>query len=181
MILGDHEIKKLELGRHIPACSHPFVNPASLNVRIGTTFLIPRRKLFGGVALGDKVQYRRVELEHGKTFKLRPGQFALATTMEKIDLPRGLAAFVQGRSSIGRAGLTVQNAGFIDPGFHGHITLELKNETRNTICIRPGYPVAQIVFEEARGVENPYNGKYNGQEEATGSRMDMDNVEGLLY
>lgn len=87
MILGDHEIKKLELGRHIPACSHPFVNPASLNVRIGTTFLIPRRKLFGGVALGDKVQYRRVELEHGKAFKLRPGQFALATTMEKIDLP----------------------------------------------------------------------------------------------
>lgn len=181
MILGDREIRQLELGSFIPACSYPRINPASLNVRIGASFLVPRRKLFGGVALGDKVQYKRIVLEHGEVFKLRPGQFALATTMEEIKLPRGLAAFVQGRSSIGRAGLTVQNAGYIDPGFHGHITLELKNETRNTIVIRPGYPVAQIVFEEARGVERPYAGKYNGQVEATGSRMELDDVKNLLY
>lgn len=174
MILGDREIAKLELGQHIPACSRPFINPASLNVRIGTSFLVPRHKMLGGVALGDKVNYKRIMLRDGEVFKLRPGQFALATTMERIDLPRGLAAFVQGRSSIGRAGLTVQNAGFIDPGFHGHITLELKNETHNTIIIRPGYPVAQIVFEEARGVDTLYHGKYNNQQEATGSRMDLD-------
>lgn len=101
--------------------------------------------------------------------------------MEEINLPSHLAAFVQGRSSIGRAGLTVQNAGYIDPGFHGHITLELKNETSSTISIRPGYPVAQIVYEEARGVEKPYSGKYNGQVEATGSRMEQDNVADMLY
>lgn len=177
MILGDQEIKKLWLNSHIPACSRHFINPASLNVRIGASFLIPRQKLLGGVALGDKVQYKRIQLKHGEAFKLRPGQFALATTMERIDLPRGLAAFVQGRSSIGCAGLTVQNAGFIDPGFHGHITLELKNETRNTIIIRPGYPVAQIVFEEARGVETLYHGKYNDQVDATGSRMELDQVD----
>lgn len=177
MILGDQEIRRLELDSHIPPCSRPFINPASLNVRIGTSFLIPRRKLFGGVALGDKVRYKRIQLKRGEAFKLRPGQFALATTMERIDLPRGLAAFVQGRSSIGRAGLTVQNAGFIDPGFHGHITLELKNETRNTIIIRPGYPVAQIVFEEARGVETLYHGKYNNQVDATGSRMELDRID----
>lgn len=178
MILGDTEIKKL-----VPssACSFSLVNPASLNIRIGTTFLIPRRKLFGYVSLGDKVQYKRVEVRPGKTFKLRPGQFALATTVEEINLPSHLAAFVQGRSSIGRAGLTVQNAGYIDPGFHGHITLELKNETSSTISIRPGYPVAQIVYEEARGVEKPYSGKYNGQIEATGSRMEQDNVTDMLF
>ena len=176
MILGDREIAKLEHEHSIPPCSHRFINPASLNVRIGTSFLVPRRKLFGGVALGSVVKYKRIVLEENGVFKLRPGQFALATTMERIELPRGLAAFVQGRSSIGRAGLTVQNAGYIDPGFHGHITLELKNETRNTILIRPGYPVAQIVFEEARGVDTLYHGKYNDQVEATGSRMDLDSV-----
>lgn len=174
MILGDSEIKKLVLGNRVPIHSYKLINPASMNVRIGTTFLVPRRKLFGGVALGSKVEYRRILLREGESFKLRPGQFALATTMERIDLPSDLAAFVQGRSSIGRAGLTVQNAGFIDPGFHGHITLELKNETRNSIIIRPGYPVAQIVFEQATGVTSPYRGKYNGQVEATGSRMYMD-------
>ena len=180
MILGDSEIEKLADEQRIPAQSRKFINPASLNVRIGTTFLVPRRRLFGGITLGSEVKYRRVLLRDGESFKLRPGQFALATTMEKIDLPPSLAAFVQGRSSIGRAGLTVQNAGFIDPGFHGHITLELKNETRNVIEIRPGYPVAQIVFEQARGVTRPYAGKYNGQVEATGSRMNLDNAAEFL-
>lgn len=145
-------------------------------MRIGTSFLVPQRKRFGSVALGDEVKYKKIVLQKGKAFKLRPGQFALATTIESINLPLHLAAFVQGRSSIGRAGLTVQNAGFIDPGFHGHITLELKNETKNTILIRPGYPVAQIVFEQAQGVERPYTGKYCGQTEATGSRMHLDKI-----
>lgn len=175
MILGDSKIKKL-IGEHIPEDSVSYINPASLNVRIGTSFLIPRRKWFGGVKLGEPVCYKRVVLKEGETFKLRPGQFALATTMERIDIPPTLAAFVQGRSSIGRAGLTVQNAGYIDPGFYGHITLELKNETRNTIIITPGYPVAQIVFEDADSVETPYCGKYNGQVEATGSRMYLDEI-----
>lgn len=175
MILGDSVIKDL-LGKHIPEESISFINPASLNVRIGTSFLVPRRVWFGGVKLGDLVRYKRVVLKEGETFKLRPGQFALATTLEKISLPITLAAFVQGRSSIGRAGLTVQNAGYIDPGFYGHITLELKNETRNTIEIAPGYPVAQIVFEDADSVKTPYCGKYNGQIDATGSRMYMDKI-----
>lgn len=173
MILGDRDIQALMHGKHIPVNSLERINPASLNVRIGHTFLIPRRTVFG-VTLGDYVEYKRVEVKNGGTFALKPGQFALATTLEEIRLPRGLAAFVQGRSSIGRAGLTVQNAGYIDPGFHGHITLELKNETRNVIHILPGYPVAQLVFEEASNVEHPYAGKYTGQVEATGSRMHLD-------
>lgn len=174
MILGDSELKKLKNGKYIPNDCDSRINPASLNVRIGNSFLVPRKKWFGGVRLGDWVKYKQVFLKDGEVFKLHPGQFALATTMERISLPTTVAAFVQGRSSIGRAGLTVQNAGFIDPGFRGHITLELKNETRNTIIIRPGYPVAQIVFEDARGVTRPYSGKYNGQTDARGSMMYLD-------
>lgn len=139
MILGDSEIKRMMAEGYFPAYPKLLINPASLNVRIGTSFLVPQRKWFGSVALGDEIKYKKIVLQKGKAFKLRPGQFALATTIESINLPLHLAAFVQGRSSIGRAGLTVQNAGFIDPGFHGHITLELKNETKNTILICPGY------------------------------------------
>jgi dCTP deaminase len=173
MVLGDSDIAKLFQGGYLLHSDLKRINPASLNVRIGATFLVPRRTPFG-IALGGTVMYKRVEVRDGACFRLRPGQFALATTIEEIRLPRSLVAFVQGRSSIGRAGLAVQNAGYVDPGFHGHITLELKNETRNSIYIRPGYPVAQLVFEEASNVEKPYAGKYNGQVEATGSRMYMD-------
>ena len=178
MILGDDKIHELMECGYLQTDCEKRINPASLNVRIGNSFLVPCRKLFGGIRLGSRVKYRSVRIKEGEVFRLRPGQFALATTMEHICVPNDLAAFVQGRSSIGRAGLTVQNAGFIDPGFSGHITLELKNETTNTILIPPGYPVAQIVFEEATQVMNPYRGKYSGQIDATGSRMYLDD-EGI--
>lgn len=179
MILGDSEIRKLIKEGYLPRCNEKLINPASLNVRIGFTFLVPHQKP-NGIALGDKVEYDTVTLKQGETFTLAPSQFALATTVEKVNLPPAFAAFVQGRSSIGRVGLSVQNAGFIDPGFHGHITLELKNETHSPIIIRPGYPVAQLVIVRADGVETPYDGKYNEQVEATGSRMHLDDIAELL-
>lgn len=179
-ILGDRAIRdrltgdgeKLITG--IPA-EEILVNPASINLRIGNTFLIPVLTGFP-LRLGDKTEYKRVEIKEDEYFLLEPGKFALATTKECVNVPTDLAAFVQGRSSIGRVGLQVQNAGFVDPGFHGHITLELKNDSPNTIAIWPGYPVAQIVLITAGGVETAYEGKYNGQVEATGSRMDQDTI-----
>ena len=180
MILGDTEILRLFRHNHIYSPDNVcLVNPASVNIRLGETFLIPKRKWLKGVRLGGEVQYKSYRVDSKKSdaaFRLMPGQFALATTMEGFIIPPNLAAYVQGQSSIGRAGLTVQNAGFIDPGFHGHITLELKNETCNPIDLRPGYPVAQVIFEQTTPVEKPYAGKYNGQIEATGSRMFLDRV-----
>lgn len=167
------------------------INPASLNLRVGTTFLIPRKRflssifgglfapIFGGVRLGSEMKYKRVKVKEGRVFHLRPGQFVLATTMEYVTLDKDTAAFVQGRSSIGRAGLTVQNAGFVDPGFEGAITLEFKNETKNTIDIPVGYPLMQLVYMSAQGVLSPYRGKYQGQKEATGTRMHLDKNKGL--
>ena len=179
-ILGDGIIRKLlardgkKLITDIPA-EEILVNPASINLRIGNTFLTPVLTGFP-VRLGDKVEYKQTEIKEDEYFLLEPGKFALATTKECVNIPTDLAAFVQGRSSIGRVGLQVQNAGFVDPGFHGHITLELKNDSPNTIAIWPGYPVAQIVLITAVDVETAYQGKYNGQVEATGSRMDQDDI-----
>ena len=84
MILGDSEIKRMMAEGYFPAYPKLLINPASMNVRIGASFLVPRRKWFGSVALGDEVKYKKIVLQKGKAFKLRPGQFALATTIESI-------------------------------------------------------------------------------------------------
>ena len=174
MIWGDKKIRKkmlnagkLWFGKDI------MINPASVNLCLGNSFLIPK-DFPPEITLGDKLEYQKTVISSLQLFALKPGMFCLATTKEKIDMPDRVAAFVQGRSSIGRIGLTVQNAGFVDPGFTGHITLELVNESPVTIYPKPGYPVAQLVFFDVSPVQNPYAGKYNGQEEATGSRMFMD-------
>ena len=173
MIQGDKSINELIKRGAVRSTHKLIVNPASLNIRLGNTFLV-HNNADGGIHLGDKVGYTQHEIKDDEEFCLLPGQFALATTIEVFNIPSNLAAYVQGRSSIGRAGLSVQNAGFIDPGFFGQITLELKNETQNAIYLRPGYPIAQIIFEETTPVDTVYNGKYSGQMGATGSRMERD-------
>jgi dCTP deaminase len=187
MIYGDSFIHEMIEQGYIENASSEQVGPASLDLRLGDNFLYiasyhedDDTKQF--IRLGREPEYYsnsdgepRISFDPIKV-TLSPHDFCLATTIEKVTLPKDIAAFVQGRSSIGRAGLSVQNAGFVDPGFTGHITLELKNETDCPIILVPGYPVAQLVFMEAVGVEHPYTGKYNGQVEATGSRMHLDAI-----
>lgn len=175
MILADHQIRAMIKDRNLVTdVPDSQINPASLNLTLGDTFLVPKLKKNDVVNLGDQVDYHRFKADRQLGFPINPGEFILATTQERVNIPSDVAAFVQGRSSIGRIGLTTQNAGFVDPGFHGHITLELVNESPNTIMLTPGYPVAQLVFFECSAVENPYRGKYNDQVEATGSRMYRD-------
>ena len=175
MILGNRPLMRLLRNGTIVNAPETSVGPASVDLRLGCTFLRPHT--YQVVGLGEKMQYTEYRIEEDEHFTIGPGEFLLATTMECVKLPARLAAFVQGRSSIGRAGLTVQNAGFVDPGFHGHITLELKNDAPCGIKLYPGYRVAQLVLMEAAGVTELYQGKYNGQVEATGSRMWMDDRE----
>ena len=86
-----------------------------------------------------------------------------------------MAAYVEGRSSIGRLGLQIQNAGFIDAGFHGQITLELENQSSFPIVLQSGVRICQIVFVQMNAdAEKPYCGKYNGQTGATPSRLEVD-------
>lgn len=108
-------------------------------------------------------------------YVLLPGQFVLATTMEYIRLPNDLTAFVEGRSSLGRMGLFIQNAGWVDPGFAGEITQELFNVNRCAIELCAGRCVGQLVFAKMdMAALNPYNGKYQGQTGATGPRVHLD-------
>lgn len=178
MILADRQIRILiERDNLVNPVTDKQINPASVNLTLGNTFLVPYMIGWREIQLGDHVDYKRFEIDDESCFSIPPGGFALATTKERVNIPTNIAAFVQGRSSIGRIGLTTQNAGFVDPGFHGHITLELVNESPNSINVYVGYPVAQLVFFECYPVEKPYMGKYNDQVEATGSRMYMDKVE----
>lgn len=106
---------------------------------------------------------------------LLPWQFVLAATEEWIELPNNLTAFVKGRSSLGRLGLFIQNAGWVDPGFKGRITLELFNANRFAIELKAGRRIGQLIFARmSKGALNPYCGKYQGQHDATGSRVHMD-------
>lgn len=174
MILGDSALNELFEANVIENAELGQINPASINLRLGDTFAIPIKPKTGFLVLGDKIEYYIERVEDGDSIAIKPRGFMLATTLEKVNMPATMAAFVQGRSSIGRIGLTVQNAGFVDPGFTGHITLELVNEADYPIVLPVGYPVAQLVFFDTSFVAVPYHGKYNGQIDATGSRMYLD-------
>lgn len=148
------------------------VQPASIDIRLGDTFSIVEDSSSGIITLESEISYKTIKTD---TYLLLPGQFVLATTMEYIELPDDLTAFVEGRSSLGRMGLFIQNAGWVDPGFKGEITLELFNANRCAIELRAGRRVGQLVFAKMdRAAQNPYRGKYQGQIGATGSRVFMD-------
>jgi len=148
------------------------IQPASIDIRLGNTFSIVEDTSTGIINLENEIKYKTITSD---SYILLPNQFVLATTMEYFDLPDDLTAFVEGRSSLGRMGLFIQNAGWVDPGFKGEITLELYNANRCAIELKAGRRVGQLVFAKMDETAlNPYNGKYQGQRGATGSRVFMD-------
>lgn len=174
MILSDKMIlQMMEQGELAIAPMTPEqVQPASVDIRLGNTFSVVEDSVSGMIHLDSEVQYRTMQSD---SYVLLPGQFVLATTMEYISLPNDLTAFVEGRSSLGRMGLFIQNAGWVDPGFKGEITLELFNANRCAIELRTGRRVGQLVFAKMdEPALNPYDGKYQGQTGATGSRVHLD-------
>lgn len=148
------------------------IQPASVDIRLGNTFSIVEDLPSGIINLEDEIPYKTIVTD---TYILLPNQFVLATTMEYFHLPDDLTAFVEGRSSLGRMGLFIQNAGWVDPGFHGEITLELYNANRCAIELKAGRRIGQLVFAKMDSPAiHPYQGKYQGQKGATGSRVYMD-------
>lgn len=122
MILSDKTIREyLSCGRlSIDPIEPGQIQPASVDIRIGDTYSIVEESCDGIIRLGSEIRYKTIQSER---YLLMPGQFVLATTMEYFRLGDDLTAFVEGRSSIGRLGLFIQNAGWVDPGFEGEITL----------------------------------------------------------
>lgn len=174
MILSDKTLMKM-LDEHtlvVSPIEPEQIQPASIDIRIGNTYSIVEDSASSIMNLDDEITYKRITTDK---YILLPGQFVLATTMEFVELPDNLTAFVEGRSSLGRLGLFIQNAGWVDPGFKGEITLELFNANRYAIELNAGRRVGQLVFAQLDdNALNPYRGKYQGQRGATGSRVYLD-------
>lgn len=174
MILSDKTLIKMleEKTLVVEPIEKEQIQPASIDIRLGNTFSIVEDTSTGIINLENEIKYKTITSD---SYILLPNQFVLATTMEYFDLPDDLTAFVEGRSSLGRMGLFIQNAGWVDPGFKGEITLELYNANRCAIELKAGRRVGQLVFAKMdQTALNPYNGKYQGQRGATGSRVFMD-------
>lgn len=172
MILSDKTIRTLLAGGQldISPLEDIQIQPASVDIRLGDSFRLMEAE--GQIRMDAPIVYREVKAER---FVLQPGQFVLATTREYFRLPENMTAFVEGRSSIGRLGLFIQNAGWVDPGFEGEITLELFNASPCAIELQAGRRVGQLVFAQLdRDAQKPYCGKYQGQRGATGSKISCD-------
>ncbi len=148
------------------------IQPASIDLRLGRHFLKIDENSLETLTLDSEPSY--VEMEK-QEIVIPPNSFLLATTVEFVKIPTNVTAFVEGRSSIGRMGLFIQNAGWVDPGFEGRITLELYNANRLPIRLTSGRRICQIVFAFMdRSTNRPYAGKYQGQTRTVGSRIFQD-------
>lgn len=148
------------------------IQPASIDCHLGSHFLILEDREMHTIDLSSEILYREI---NGDQITIPPHSFLLATTKEYIKVPDNLTAFVEGRSSIGRIGLFIQNAGWVDPGFEGQITLELYNANSLPIRLQAGRRICQLVFcRMDQAALNPYRGKYQGQRNTTGSLVYKD-------
>ena len=172
MILSDRELFQISKNGIIPIDSH--IGPCSVDLRLSDSFAFSNLGKDEIYYLdGDKPYPCRVQ--KFPSFILKPGQFLLASTIEKVNLPDYLAGMVSGRSSVGRCGLQVQNAGYIDAGFSGQITLELMNQSQNPLRISAGMRICQLIlFHLKDPAKFPYCGKYHDQEGATASKINLD-------
>ncbi|GEA86879.1 dCTP deaminase [Cellulomonas sp. 179-A 4D5 NHS] len=181
MLLSDRDIRaELESGRVVLDPYEPaMIQPSSIDVRLDRFFrLFDNHKYpFIDPAADQPDLTRLVEVEGSEPFVLHPGEFVLGSTYEAVTLPDDVAARLEGKSSLGRLGLlTHSTAGFIDPGFSGHVTLELSNVATLPILLWPGMKIGQLCFfrlssasEFPYGSER-YGSRYQGQRGPTASR-----------
>jgi dCTP deaminase len=181
MVLSDRTIKQLIAeGRiGIDPFDESLVQPSSIDVRVDSLFRVfhNARYPFIDVKQAQEELTELVEVREDQAFILHPGEFVLGSTLERITLPDDLVGRLEGKSSLGRLGLLIHStAGFIDPGWDGHVTLELSNVANLPITIYPGMRIGQLSYMHLdRPVERPYGSgelgsKYQGQRGPTPSR-----------
>lgn len=179
MVISDKTLKKMLASGElvIEPLSPQGVQCSSVDCRLGNKFLLVEDTNMGIITLDSKIVYREIESE---SIIIPPKSFVLATTQEYIKLPDNVTSFVEGRSSIGRMGLFIENAGWVDAGFEGRITLELFNANSLPIKLDAGRRVCQLVFVKMdQSAQEPYSGKYQGQQTTVGSRV-YDDAEACL-
>ncbi|RJK94271.1 dCTP deaminase [Vallicoccus soli] len=181
MLLSDRDIRaalddgRLSLAPYDPA----MVQPSSVDVRLDRLFRVFENHRYPHIDPAEEQPdlTRVVEPGPDEPFILHPGEFVLASTYEVVTLPDDLAARLEGKSSLGRLGLlTHSTAGFIDPGFSGHVTLELSNVATLPIKLWPGMKIGQLcIFRLSSPAQDPYGSqvhgsRYQGQRGPTPSR-----------
>ncbi|MPZ24498.1 MAG: dCTP deaminase [Dehalococcoidia bacterium] len=185
MVLSDKTIKEELAGGRIKV--EPFdlndVQPASIDIRLDRRFRVFRnsRQPYIDVRKPMDDLTELVEVEEDQAFILHPGEFVLGNTIERVALPDDIVARVEGKSSLGRLGLLVHaTAGYVDPGWDGHLTMELSNVANLPITLYYGMKIGQLSFARlSTAVERPYGSKelgskYQGQVEPTASRIHQD-------
>ena len=187
-ILSDKTIKEyLEEGKIVidPLKDEQQIQPSSVDMRLGDefkVFKVIRKPYIDPKDEEDIAEYMESStVPEGEAFIIHPNEFALATTQEYVKVPDDLVARVEGRSSMGRLGVTMHvTAGYVDPGFEGRITLEISNIGAMPVALYPGQRVCQLVFETmTTPAELPYghpkrNSKYMNQLKPESSRVKLD-------
>ncbi|MDQ6935240.1 MAG: dCTP deaminase [Actinomycetota bacterium] len=181
MLLSDRDILgQVDSGRvKLEPLDRGMVQPSSVDVRLDRFFRVFENHRYGHIdpAEDQSDLTREVEPAGDEPFILHPGEFVLGSTYEVVTLPDDIAARLEGKSSLGRLGLlTHSTAGFIDPGFSGHVTLELANVANLPIKLWPGMKIGQLCFFGLSSpAEHPYGSakygsRYQGQRGPTPSR-----------
>jgi dCTP deaminase len=181
VLLSDGDIRKeVESGRLVlEPWDAELLQPSSIDVRLDRYFRVFNNSAYTHIdpAVQQDELTSLVEAEGDSPFVLHPGEFVLGSTLEVVTVPDDLAGRLEGKSSLGRLGLlTHSTAGFIDPGFSGHITLELSNVANLPITLWPGMKIGQLcLFRLSNPSEHPYGSavygsRYQGQRGPTPSR-----------
>ena len=181
MLLSDKDIRaEIESQRiKLDPLSMELLQPSSIDVRLDRFFRLFDNHRYAFIDPQEQQDdlTRFVEVTSDEPFILHPGEFVLGSTYETVTLPDDIAARLEGKSSLGRLGLlTHSTAGFVDPGFSGHVTLELSNVATLPIKLWPGMKIGQLCFFRLSSAsENPYGSdkygsRYQGQRGPTASR-----------
>jgi dCTP deaminase len=181
MLLSDRDIAAEIKGGRVVV--EPFeakmIQPSSVDVRLDRFFRVFENHRYEVIdpSIEQSELTREVAVAPNEFFILHPGEFVLASTYEVITLPDDIAGRLEGKSSLGRLGLlTHSTAGFIDPGFSGHITLELSNVANLPVKLYPGMKIGQLcLIKLSSPAEHPYGSaiygsRYQGQRGPTPSR-----------
>ncbi len=181
MLLSDRDIKEQISAKRVAI--EPFdpamVQPSSVDVRLDRFFRVFENHKYSEIdpSVEQPELTRELEVAPDEHFILHPGEFVLASTYEVITLPDDIAGRLEGKSSLGRLGLlTHSTAGFIDPGFSGHITLELSNVANLPVKLFPGMKIGQLcLIKLSSPAEHPYGSavygsRYQGQRGPTPSK-----------
>jgi dCTP deaminase len=181
VLLSDRDIRsEISSGRvQVEPFESGMIQPSSVDVRLDRFFRVFENHKYSVIdpSIEQSELTREVEVADDEFFILHPGEFVLASTYEVITLPDDIAGRLEGKSSLGRLGLlTHSTAGFIDPGFSGHITLELSNVANLPVKLFPGMKIGQLcLIKLSSPAEHPYGSaqygsRYQGQRGPTPSR-----------